>query len=77
MAWQLLTDVYKLPHDRLYVTYFAGNETWNLAPDLECRDIWHEIGVPENRILPFGELCKIAGEFILMSNFYIPDFFFT
>ena len=25
MAWRLLTEVYQLPTDRLYVTYFAGD----------------------------------------------------
>lgn len=27
MAWDLLINVYKLPVDRLYVTYFGGDET--------------------------------------------------
>uniref|UniRef100_A0A2R5LM37 Alanine--tRNA ligase n=1 Tax=Ornithodoros turicata TaxID=34597 RepID=A0A2R5LM37_9ACAR len=51
-AWELLTEVYKLSADRLYVTYFGGNEEAGLKPDLECKDIWKSLGIPEERILP-------------------------
>jgi len=44
MAWQLLTEVYRLPASQLFVTYFGGNEQLGLEPDLECRDIWMQIG---------------------------------
>jgi len=44
MAWDLLTSVYRLPADNLYVTYFAGCEELGLDADLECRDIWRNIG---------------------------------
>jgi len=44
MAWDLLTRVYRLPASHLYVTYFAGCEELGLEPDLECRDIWRNIG---------------------------------
>lgn len=44
MAWNLLTDVYRLPPDRLYVTYFGGNDKAGLEADLEVRDIWRAIG---------------------------------
>ncbi|XP_074657733.1 alanine--tRNA ligase, cytoplasmic-like [Tubulanus polymorphus] len=55
MAWQLLTDVYRIPADRLYVTYYAGNEKLGLRADTECRDIWASLGVDPRRILPFSE----------------------
>ncbi|XP_026487710.2 alanine--tRNA ligase, cytoplasmic [Vanessa tameamea] len=51
-AWELLTQVYKLPGDRLYVTYFGGDESSGLEPDLECKNIWLNLGVPESHILP-------------------------
>ncbi|XP_072034822.1 alanine--tRNA ligase, cytoplasmic-like [Amphiura filiformis] len=54
MAWDLLTRIYGLPKERLYVTYFGGNKGLNLAPDIECRELWKQIGVPSDRILPFG-----------------------
>ena len=49
-AWELLTEVYKIPADRLYVTYFEGSEKEGLAPDEEARDIWLQY-VPAERIL--------------------------
>jgi len=44
MAWELLTGVYRLPASHLYVTYFAGCEELGLEADMECRDIWRNIG---------------------------------
>jgi len=51
-AWELLTEVYGLPKDRLYVSVFGGDVGDNLEKDTEAFDIWKGI-VPENRIL-FG-----------------------
>ncbi|XP_045458972.1 alanine--tRNA ligase, cytoplasmic [Melitaea cinxia] len=51
-AWELLTQVYKLSGDRLYVTYFGGDVKSGLEPDLECKDIWLKLGLPESHILP-------------------------
>ncbi|XP_072013777.1 alanine--tRNA ligase, cytoplasmic-like [Amphiura filiformis] len=56
MAWELLTEVYRLPKDRLYVTYFGGDEKQKLPPDNDCKQIWLNLGVPEARIMPFD--CK-------------------
>ncbi|QRV94097.1 alanyl-tRNA synthetase [Ceratobasidium sp. AG-Ba] len=50
-AWELLTEVYKLPKDRLYVTYFEGDPKQGLEADIEARDIWRSVGVPEDHIL--------------------------
>ncbi|EGG07496.1 uncharacterized protein MELLADRAFT_48072 [Melampsora larici-populina 98AG31] len=52
MAWELLTELYGLPKDRLYVTYFEGDEKQGLEPDLESKRIWLELGVQEDHILP-------------------------
>ncbi|KAK8770876.1 hypothetical protein V5799_025882 [Amblyomma americanum] len=54
MAWELLTKVYQLPKERLYVTYFAGDPALGLQPDEECRQVWLDLGVPETHVLPFG-----------------------
>lgn len=51
-AWELLTEVYKLSADRLYVTYFGGDSISGLEPDLECKNIWLNLGLPESHILP-------------------------
>lgn len=39
-AWELLTTVYKLNPDRLYATYFGGDEKQGLPPDNEARFFW-------------------------------------
>ncbi|XP_010500574.1 PREDICTED: alanine--tRNA ligase [Camelina sativa] len=54
-AWELLTKVYGLPTDRIYATYFGGDERAGLQPDNEARDIWLKF-LPPGRVLPFG--CK-------------------
>ncbi|KAM5166679.1 alanine--tRNA ligase, mitochondrial isoform 1-T1 [Callospermophilus lateralis] len=54
MAWELLTQVYGIPEDRLWVSYFGGDPKTGLDPDLESRDIWLSLGVPANRVLSFG-----------------------
>lgn len=51
-AWELLTEVFKLSGDRLYVSYFGGDPASGLEPDLECKNIWLQLGVPESHILP-------------------------
>ncbi|KAJ9475070.1 putative Alanine--tRNA ligase, mitochondrial (putative) [Pseudozyma hubeiensis] len=51
MAWELLTKVYGLPKDRLYVTYFEGDAKQGLEPDLEARDLWLSVGVEADHIL--------------------------
>ncbi|MBX0289550.1 alanine--tRNA ligase [Hymenobacter sp. HSC-4F20] len=50
-AWELLTEVYKLPKDRLYVTYFEGDKGDGLGPDTETQELWRQY-VAEERILP-------------------------
>ena len=37
MAWDLLTRVYGLPKDRLYVTYFEGDPKQGVEADIEAR----------------------------------------
>jgi alanyl-tRNA synthetase len=51
-SWEILTDVYKLPKDRLYVTYFEGDPKNGLGADEEARQIWLDRGVAEDHILP-------------------------
>ena len=47
-AWELLTEVYRLPKDRLWVTIFQDDD--------EAFEIWaREVGFPEDRIVRMGE----------------------
>ncbi|OXB74037.1 UNVERIFIED_CONTAM: hypothetical protein H355_003100 [Colinus virginianus] len=52
LALDLLTKEFGIPAERLYVTYFGGNEAAGLQPDLECKQIWLDLGLAEGRILP-------------------------
>ncbi|MBS0558264.1 MAG: alanine--tRNA ligase [Proteobacteria bacterium] len=47
-AWELLTEVYKLPKDRLLVTVYHTDD--------EAYDLWHTmIGLPAERIVRIGD----------------------
>src|SRR3954466_10047204 len=47
-AWELLTEVYKLPADKLWATVYAEDD--------EAYDIWrNEIGLPKERIVRIGD----------------------
>ena len=52
-SWQLLTEVYKIPKDKLYVTVFGGDEAEKLPKDDEAVNEWKK-WLPEDRILFFG-----------------------
>jgi len=53
-SWELLTHIYKIPKDRLYVSVFAGNEAEGVPFDQEAYDVWRTM-LPEDRILKFGK----------------------
>jgi alanyl-tRNA synthetase len=47
-AWELLTDVFKLPKEKLWVTVYAEDD--------EAYDIWNkQVGVPAERIVRIGD----------------------
>ena len=46
-AWDLLTRVFKLPVERLWITVHQD--------DVEAVRLWEEVGVKPERILPFGD----------------------
>ncbi|MGL6037435.1 MAG: alanine--tRNA ligase [Soonwooa sp.] len=49
-AWELLTEVYGIPKENLYVTIFEGDEKENLARDTEAYDFW-KAHIDESRII--------------------------
>jgi alanyl-tRNA synthetase len=49
-AWELLTEVYNLPKDKIYATVFGGDESEGLEADSEAYDFWRQL-LPEDRIL--------------------------
>lgn len=44
MALELLTEEFGIAIDRLYVTYFGGDDAAGLEADLECKQIWMDLG---------------------------------
>src|SRR5258705_12754243 len=53
-SWELLTEVYKIPTDKLYVTVFGGDKKENLPKDDEAIEEWKKWIKPE-KILEFGK----------------------
>lgn len=49
-SWELLTEVYGIPKDRLYVTVFEGSTDDKLGFDQDAYDTWKQF-IPEERIL--------------------------
>ena len=49
-AWELLSEVYKIDKDRMYVTVFEGDPKEGLEMDSEAFDLWRAY-LPEDRIL--------------------------
>ncbi len=55
-AWELLTEVWSLPKERLYATVFAGDEEDGVPPDNEAADLWTAVtDISENRIMRLGK----------------------
>ncbi|NLN70277.1 MAG: alanine--tRNA ligase [Chloroflexi bacterium] len=53
-AWQLLTEVWQLPKDRLWATYFK-DELDEIPEDLEAAEIWlKQPGFNPDNLAPFG-----------------------
>ena len=50
-AWELLTEVYSIPKENLYVTYFEGDKEEGLELDEEAKSLWQAL-LPDSQILP-------------------------
>jgi len=60
-AWELLTEVYRLPKDKLWVTVYAEDD--------EAYDLWTQaIGVPAERVIRIGDN---KGEHYASDNFWM------
>ena len=54
MAWELLTQVWKLDPKRLHVTVYKGNPADGVPPDDEAARLWQQIaGMPDDHIHRF------------------------
>ncbi|MCJ1446120.1 MAG: Alanine--tRNA ligase [Stictis urceolatum] len=69
-SWELLTKVYGLDPNRLYVAYFQNCPPGGLGPDNEAKELWKAVGVPDDHILQGNsKLCRI----ILRYAGHVPD----
>ncbi|HCD33488.1 MAG TPA: hypothetical protein DER01_13855, partial [Phycisphaerales bacterium] len=50
-AWELLVDVWGLDPNRMHATYFEGDASEGLEPDLEAKAMWEKY-LPAQRIHP-------------------------
>ena len=53
-SWELLTKIFKIPEDRIYVSIFQGDEKEKLPKDTEAIQEWQK-WIAHDRILPFGK----------------------
>jgi alanyl-tRNA synthetase len=49
-SWELLTDVFKIPKDRLYASVFEGDEKEGLPPSKIALERWREV-LPDSQIV--------------------------
>lgn len=54
MAWDLLTNVYKIDKDRIYITVFSGATEDGTEADIEAEDIWKKFA-DADRIMRFDK----------------------
>src|SRR5436309_12412590 len=52
LAWEFMRDHLKLDWDRLWVSVHAGDPELKLGPDQVAIDLWEQIGMPPERIVP-------------------------
>lgn len=55
LAYELLTEGFNLPKDKLYVSVYGGNKAEGIPPDEDSYRFWQQIGVPTSRIVVLGE----------------------
>lgn len=55
LAYELLTEGFKLPKDKLYVSVYGGNKEAGIPADEDSYKFWRQIGIPSERIAILGE----------------------
>ncbi len=55
-AWKLVTEIWRLPKDRLYATVFGGDKDYGLDPDDEATNLWAKVtDIDRSHIQKFGK----------------------
>lgn len=55
LAYELLTERFEFPKDKLYVTVFGGDKEKGIPPDEDSMKFWQRIGMPDSHIVVLGE----------------------
>lgn len=65
LAWDLLTNGFGLPPERLYATVYSGDPALGIPADDESIQCWRAVGVPDDHIVRLGadNFWGPAGEF--------------
>src|SRR5580704_6907432 len=50
-AWELSTQGYGFPAEKIWITVFGGDDELGLGPDHDAIEAWLEIGLPRERIV--------------------------
>lgn len=51
-TFEVLTQVFELPKERLYVTYFSGDPDNNIPSDEEAKTTWLSLGMDPTHVIP-------------------------
>ena len=65
-AWELLTDIYKIDKESLYITIFEGSKEDNTHLDQDAFDIWSKI-VDKDKII-LGNKKIIFGKWVMLVH---------
>lgn len=53
-AFELLTNGFGFPVDKLWASYYSGDAEKGIPADLESKEFWEKVGMLPNQIIPFG-----------------------
>ena len=55
LAYELLTEKFEFPKDKLYVTVYGGDKEKGIPADEESIRFWQQTGMPDSHIVVLGE----------------------
>lgn len=55
LAYELLTDRFEFPKEKLYVTVYGGDAQRGIPADEESIRFWQQVGMPDSHIVVLGE----------------------
>lgn len=55
LAWELLTEGFGFPREKLYATVYKGDPALGIPPDEDSARVWESVGMPADHIVALGE----------------------